>query len=74
MARGAQPPTLDSLTGHLTRRGLERRKHPEHLLVVAELPLTPAGKPDRAALRERLAHAPLAAPATPPAPPLTRAS
>ncbi|MEU8939306.1 acyl--CoA ligase [Streptomyces goshikiensis] len=74
VARGAQPPTLDSLTGHLTRRGLERRKHPEHLLVVAELPLTPAGKPDRAALRERLAHAPLAVPAAPPAPPLTRAS
>lgn len=53
--RGAQPPTLDSLAAHLTLRGLERRKHPEHLLLLAELPLTPAGKPDRAALRARLA-------------------
>lgn len=51
--RGAQPPTLDSLAAHLTLRGLERRKHPEHLLLLAELPLTPAGKPDRAALRAR---------------------
>ncbi|MFD6187043.1 class I adenylate-forming enzyme family protein [Streptomyces goshikiensis] len=74
VTRGAQPPTLDSLAGHLTRRGLERRKHPEHLLVVAELPLTPAGKPDRAALRERLARTPLAASAATTAPPLTRAS
>ncbi|MFE0186624.1 class I adenylate-forming enzyme family protein [Streptomyces sp. NPDC058989] len=48
-------PTLDSLCAHLTRRGLEQRKHPERLLVVAEIPLTPAGKPDRAGLRRRLA-------------------
>ncbi|MGI5429273.1 class I adenylate-forming enzyme family protein [Streptomyces sp. CA-179760] len=45
--------TLDELCAHLGTRGLERRKHPERLLVLAELPLTPAGKPDRAALRER---------------------
>lgn len=51
--RGAQLPTLDSLAGHLTLRGLERRKHPEHLLLLPELPLTPAGKPDRAELRAR---------------------
>ncbi|MDT0490467.1 class I adenylate-forming enzyme family protein [Streptomyces griseus] len=55
VARGPQAPTLDALGGHLTARGLDRRKHPERLLVVGELPLTPAGKPDRAALRERLA-------------------
>ncbi|MGW6704425.1 class I adenylate-forming enzyme family protein [Streptomyces sp. NPDC054956] len=55
--RGSQTPTLGSLGEHLTRRGLERRKHPERLLVLGELPLTPAGKPDRAALRERLAQA-----------------
>ncbi|MEU6296249.1 class I adenylate-forming enzyme family protein [Streptomyces erythrochromogenes] len=54
VARGAQAPTLASLGEHLTGRGLERRKHPEQLLVVAELPLTAAGKPDRAALRRRL--------------------
>ncbi|MER6387200.1 class I adenylate-forming enzyme family protein [Streptomyces sp. NPDC001523] len=53
VARGPQDLTLASLAGHLTRRGLERRKHPERLLVVGELPLTPAGKPDRTALRER---------------------
>ncbi|THA34664.1 class I adenylate-forming enzyme family protein [Streptomyces sp. A1547] len=52
--RGPEAPTLASLGAHLTRRGLEQRKHPERLLVLAELPLTPAGKPDRAALRERL--------------------
>ncbi|MFD6885065.1 class I adenylate-forming enzyme family protein [Streptomyces sp. NPDC059957] len=51
--RGARLPTLDSLAGHLTRCGLERRKHPEHLLLLPELPLTPAGKPDRAELRAR---------------------
>ncbi|MEU9487897.1 class I adenylate-forming enzyme family protein [Streptomyces decoyicus] len=47
--------TLESLCAHLDSRGLERRKHPERLLTVAgELPLTPAGKPDRVALRQRL--------------------
>ncbi|KOU40300.1 pentalenene synthase [Streptomyces sp. WM6373] len=54
VARGAHAPTLASLGEHLAGRGLERRKHPERLLVVPELPLTAAGKPDRAALRKRL--------------------
>ncbi|MFE5027936.1 class I adenylate-forming enzyme family protein [Streptomyces sp. NPDC056656] len=44
--------TLEELGSHLDARGLERRKHPEHLLQIGELPLTPAGKPDRALLRE----------------------
>lgn len=52
--RTAKAPVLGELGAHLTSRGLERRKHPEFLLLLAELPLTPAGKPDRAALRERL--------------------
>ncbi|MFD9359835.1 AMP-binding protein [Streptomyces sp. NPDC060031] len=52
--RGAGAPTLVSLGEHLGRRGLERRKHPERLLLVDRIPLTPAGKPDRTALRERL--------------------
>ncbi|RSS38138.1 class I adenylate-forming enzyme family protein [Streptomyces sp. WAC08241] len=52
--RGDTAPTLEALTGHLTARGVERRKHPERLLVVGRIPLTAAGKPDRAALRERL--------------------
>ncbi|MFD3945372.1 AMP-binding protein [Streptomyces sp. NPDC058579] len=49
-----QPLALDSLGAHLTAYGLEARKHPERLLTVAELPLTPAGKPDRATLRAQL--------------------
>ncbi|QES47725.1 pentalenene synthase [Streptomyces venezuelae] len=57
VARGTDAPTLDSLTAHLAEHGLERHKHPERLLVVAEMPLTAAGKPDRAALRERLSDA-----------------
>lgn len=56
-AAGPAAPTLDDLGRHLTGRGLDRAKHPERLLLVAELPLTPAGKPDRAALRERATHA-----------------
>ncbi|MGX7761479.1 class I adenylate-forming enzyme family protein [Streptomyces angustmyceticus] len=56
--------TLESLGAHLDSRGLERRKHPERLLVVTgELPLTPAGKPDRTSLRDQLAAAVPAAPA-----------
>ncbi|WP_328764566.1 MULTISPECIES: class I adenylate-forming enzyme family protein [unclassified Streptomyces] len=68
--RGPEAPTLGSLGEHLARRGLERRKHPERLLVLAELPLTPAGKPDRTALRERLART---TPPAPTAPPLAHA-
>ncbi|MER6312412.1 class I adenylate-forming enzyme family protein [Streptomyces sp. NPDC001581] len=49
--RTAQAPSLEELGAHLAERGLEPRKFPERLLIVAELPLTPAGKPDRAALR-----------------------
>lgn len=52
--RGPEAPTLDSLGAHLGRRGLERRKHPERLLLLERIPLTPAGKPDRTALREQL--------------------
>ncbi|MFK0234153.1 class I adenylate-forming enzyme family protein [Streptomyces vinaceus] len=71
--RGPEAPTLASLGAHLTRRGLEQRKHPERLLVTAELPLTPAGKPDRAALRERLTEPAPSATAPAPAPPLAHA-
>ncbi|MFF3641431.1 class I adenylate-forming enzyme family protein [Streptomyces sp. NPDC002564] len=55
VARDGGEVTLAGLCAHLEARGLERRKHPERLLVLAELPLTPAGKPDRAGLRERCA-------------------
>ncbi|MEW2528283.1 class I adenylate-forming enzyme family protein [Streptomyces sp. NPDC047071] len=53
--RDGAPLTLDALGEHLTGRGLDRAKHPERLLLVPEVPLTPAGKPDRTALRERAA-------------------
>ncbi|MFF3343301.1 class I adenylate-forming enzyme family protein [Streptomyces flavidovirens] len=53
--RDGRAPTLEELGAHLDGRGLERRKHPERLLVLDALPLTPAGKPDGAALRERFA-------------------
>ncbi|MEV0411619.1 class I adenylate-forming enzyme family protein [Streptomyces sp. NPDC050448] len=69
----AEAPTLDSLARHLTRRGLEQRKHPERLLVLAELPLTPAGKPDRTALRARLAGATPSGPTAAMASPLAHA-
>ncbi|MFG2288193.1 AMP-binding protein [Streptomyces sp. NPDC048595] len=53
--KAGRTPTLESLCAHLEARGLERRKNPEQLLLIPdEIPLTPAGKPDRAALRERL--------------------
>ncbi|MEV6397677.1 class I adenylate-forming enzyme family protein [Streptomyces sp. NPDC051907] len=47
--------TLEEVCARLDERGLERRKHPERLAVLEALPLTPAGKPDRAAMRELLA-------------------
>ncbi|MFG2501915.1 class I adenylate-forming enzyme family protein [Streptomyces sp. NPDC048441] len=53
VTREGQTPTLEELCAHLDTHGLERRKHPERLLVVEVLPLTPAGKPDRAVLRAR---------------------
>ncbi|MFD7434046.1 class I adenylate-forming enzyme family protein [Streptomyces sp. NPDC059861] len=56
--REGRTPTLGELCAHLGRRGLEQRKHPERLLVMTELPLTPAGKPDRAGLRERFVAQP----------------
>lgn len=43
-ATGAPAPTLSDLTTHLLDRGLARRKLPEHLLVVEEMPLGPTGK------------------------------
>ncbi|MEV6123027.1 AMP-binding protein [Streptomyces sp. NPDC052077] len=43
-APGAAPPTLPGLTEHLRRRGLERRKFPEYLMLAESLPLGPTGK------------------------------
>ncbi|HEX4109972.1 MAG TPA: class I adenylate-forming enzyme family protein [Solirubrobacteraceae bacterium] len=55
------PPGLAALCAFLAERGLARFKHPERLLVVAELPLNAGGKLDRAAVRELA----LVAPSTP---------
>lgn len=46
-----RPLTVDDVTGHLTAEGLEPRKFPERLLQLPALPLGPAGKVDRRALR-----------------------
>ncbi|MET7736859.1 class I adenylate-forming enzyme family protein [Streptomyces sp. NPDC005402] len=43
-APGTPTPTLSNLTTHLLNRGLARRKLPELLLVVEEMPLGPTGK------------------------------
>lgn len=57
VARPGPPVELADLCAHLLARGLDKGKHPERLLVVDSFPLTPAGKPDRDALRERLVNA-----------------
>lgn len=54
-------PELPDLGAHLTACGLDRHKHPELLLLLDALPLTAAGKPDRAALRRRAAATPVPA-------------
>ncbi|MGH3757019.1 class I adenylate-forming enzyme family protein [Actinophytocola sp.] len=52
--RSGPTPTLAELVGFLERtRGLERRKLPEHLVIVAELPLGPTGKVCRRTLADR---------------------
>ncbi|MBY8886127.1 acyl--CoA ligase [Streptomyces sp. PTM05] len=55
--RKGEQPTLDGLRAHLRARGLERHKHPEHLIALPGLALTPAGKPDRATIRALAARA-----------------
>ncbi|WP_433328375.1 AMP-binding protein [Spirillospora sp. CA-294931] len=54
VSRDGRPLELAELCAHLLGRGLDKVKHPERLLLVREMPLTPAGKPDRGALRDRL--------------------
>ncbi|WP_434443775.1 class I adenylate-forming enzyme family protein [Lentzea sp. E54] len=45
------PVTIEELGQFLGEKGIGRFKHPEHLLVLPEFPLTPAGKVDKDALR-----------------------
>ncbi|MGQ0826273.1 MAG: AMP-binding protein [Actinomycetota bacterium] len=47
----AHPPTLVDLTAHLAALGVSRRKHPEQVVVLSELPLTPSGKVAKSELR-----------------------
>jgi acyl-CoA synthetase (AMP-forming)/AMP-acid ligase II len=47
--------TLSQLTEHLASAGMEPRKFPERLLLLPALPLGPAGKVDRRALRVQAA-------------------
>jgi cyclohexanecarboxylate-CoA ligase len=52
----AAPPSLDELTAFLEARELSRRKLPERLEIVDELPLTASGKVQKHVLRERFAR------------------
>jgi acyl-CoA synthetase (AMP-forming)/AMP-acid ligase II len=52
--------TLNDLADHLRAQGLEPYKHPEQLLVLDALPLSPAGKVDKNRLRQHAAHTPAA--------------
>jgi cyclohexanecarboxylate-CoA ligase len=51
---GVEPPTLAELTAFLATRELSRRKLPEHLVLVDELPVTASGKVQKHVLRARL--------------------
>ncbi|WP_207938679.1 class I adenylate-forming enzyme family protein [Actinomadura darangshiensis] len=44
--------TLEDLTAHLTERGVSREWHPEHLIVLDELPRSSGGKVAKGTLRE----------------------
>jgi acyl-CoA synthetase (AMP-forming)/AMP-acid ligase II len=48
--------SLADVTAHLAAAGMEPRKFPERLVLLAALPLSAAGKVDRQALRERAAN------------------
>jgi acyl-CoA synthetase (AMP-forming)/AMP-acid ligase II len=54
MQPGAEPPTLDDVTGHLAEVGLARQKWPEDLRIVEDFPRTAAGKIRKVELRARL--------------------
>lgn len=50
----SHPPTLDELTGFLLEQGLSKRKLPERLEIVADMPLNPTGKIQKRVLREEV--------------------
>jgi cyclohexanecarboxylate-CoA ligase len=49
-----EPFDLDACRAWFSQRGVARFKVPERVVPVSDVPSTPTGKPDRAALRERL--------------------
>ncbi|MDG3011325.1 acyl--CoA ligase [Rhodococcus sp. D2-41] len=51
LAAGAEPLTLDQLTGWLRGQGITREYFPEHLMVVDEMPMAPGGKIAKARVR-----------------------
>ena len=55
-AEGSAPPTLAELVRFLEAREISRRKLPERLELVDEMPLTASGKILKQALRERIAR------------------
>lgn len=55
-AEGAEPPTLAELVRFLEAREISRRKLPERLELVEEMPLTASGKILKQVLRERIAR------------------
>jgi cyclohexanecarboxylate-CoA ligase len=55
---GVDAPSLEEVADHLLGRGLSKRKLPERLVVIDDLPRTASGKVMKRALRERLATAP----------------
>jgi acyl-CoA synthetase len=48
----AEAPTLEALKQHLDQLGLSKKKWPEHLVIVAQLPLTATGKVDKKRLSQ----------------------
>ena len=56
-ARPDDPPTLDELCGFLSRFEISRRKLPERLELVEDLPVTASGKVQKHLLRERIVRA-----------------
>ena len=52
----SEPFGLDECRSWFAERGVARFKTPERVLVVSDLPVLPAGKVDRSALRARAAR------------------
>lgn len=62
VAKGDAAPTLADLTSLLTERGLARFKHPERLVLVDGLPLSPFGKVQKNVLSKQAAEMVTASP------------